>query len=34
MREYLTSASPAEFAFRNILAEERPLRRVRSALAV
>src|SRR5579864_1206451 len=29
MREYLTFASPAEFASRNILTEERPLRRAR-----
>jgi hypothetical protein len=34
MREYLTFASPAEFASRNIFTEERPLRRARSALAV
>ncbi|MDB5505083.1 MAG: uncharacterized protein JWR89_4985 [Tardiphaga sp.] len=33
MREYLTFASPAEFASRNIFTEERPLRRARSALA-
>ncbi len=32
MREYLTYASPAEFASRNIFTEERPLRRARSAL--
>jgi hypothetical protein len=30
MREYLTFASPAEFASRNIFTEERPLRRARS----
>jgi hypothetical protein len=29
MREYLTFASPAEFASRNIFTEERPLRRAR-----
>jgi hypothetical protein len=29
MREYLTYASPAEFASRNIFTEERPLRRAR-----
>lgn len=29
MREYLTFASPAEFAWRNIFTEERPLRRAR-----
>ena len=34
MREYLTFASPAEFASRNIFTEERPLRRARSPLAV
>ncbi len=34
MREYLTFASPAEFASRNIFTEERPLRRARSTLAV
>ena len=28
-REYLTFASPAEFASRNIFTEERPLRRAR-----
>lgn len=33
MREYLTFASPAEFASRNIFTEERPLRRARSAVA-
>ncbi|CAN5271344.1 hypothetical protein BH11PSE4_BH11PSE4_16180 [soil metagenome] len=33
MREYLTFASPAEFASRNIFTEERPLRRARSTLA-
>jgi len=32
MREYLTYASPAEFASRNIFTEERPLRRARSGL--
>jgi hypothetical protein len=32
MREYLTFASPAEFASRNIFTEERPLRRARSHL--
>jgi hypothetical protein len=31
MREYLTFASPAEFASRNIFTEERPLRRARGA---
>jgi hypothetical protein len=31
MREYLTFASPAEFASRNIFTEERPLRRARTA---
>src|SRR3979411_1492805 len=30
MREYLTFASPAEFASRNIFTAERPLRRARS----
>ena len=30
MREYLTFSSPAEFAWRNIFTEERPLRRARS----
>jgi len=29
MREYLTFASPAEFASRNIFTEQRPLRRAR-----
>lgn len=29
LREYLTFASPAEFASRNIFTEERPLRRAR-----
>ena len=29
MREYLTFASPAEFASRNLFTEERPLRRAR-----
>jgi hypothetical protein len=29
MREYLTYASPAEFASRNIFTEQRPLRRAR-----
>jgi hypothetical protein len=32
MREYLTFASPAEFASRNIFTEERPLRRARGLL--
>jgi len=32
MREYLTFASPAEFASRNIFTEERPLRRARGPL--
>jgi hypothetical protein len=32
MREYLTFASPAEFASRNIFTEERPLRRARGYL--
>jgi hypothetical protein len=32
MREYLTYASPAEFASRNIFTEERSLRRARSGL--
>jgi hypothetical protein len=32
MREYLTFASPAEFASRNIFTEERPLRRARGSL--
>jgi hypothetical protein len=31
MREYLTFASPAEFASRNIFTEERPLHRARGA---
>jgi hypothetical protein len=31
MREYLTFASPAEFALRNIFTEERPLHRERAA---
>jgi hypothetical protein len=31
MREYLSFASPAEFASRNIFTEERPLRRARAA---
>jgi hypothetical protein len=31
-REYLTFASPAEFASRNIFTEERPLRRARAGL--
>jgi hypothetical protein len=31
MREYLTFASPAEFACRNIFTEERPLHRARAA---
>jgi hypothetical protein len=30
MREYLTFASPAEFAPRDIFTEQRPLRRDRS----
>jgi hypothetical protein len=34
MREYLTFASPAEFASRNIFTEERPLRRARGPLPV
>ena len=33
MREYLTFASPAEFASRNIFTEERPLRRARAHMA-
>ena len=33
MREYLTFASPAEFASRNIFTEERPLRRARDPQA-
>jgi hypothetical protein len=33
MREYLTFASPAEFASRNIFTEERPLRRARGPQA-
>jgi hypothetical protein len=32
VREYLTFASPAEFASRNIFTEERPLRRARGHL--
>ncbi len=32
MREYLSFASPGEFASRNIFTEERPLRRVRGPL--
>jgi hypothetical protein len=32
MREYLAYASPAEFRWRNIFTEERPLRRARSHL--
>jgi hypothetical protein len=32
MREYLSFASPAEFRWRNIFTEERPLRRARSHL--
>jgi hypothetical protein len=32
-REYLTFASPAEFASRNIFTEERPLRRARGPQA-
>ncbi len=34
MREYLTFASPGEFASRNIFTEERPLRRARGPLPV
>jgi hypothetical protein len=34
MREYLTYASPAEFASRNIFTEERPLRRARGPQSV
>jgi hypothetical protein len=34
MREYLTFSSPAEFRWRNIFTEERPLRRARSAPAL
>jgi hypothetical protein len=30
MREYLTFASPAEFASRNVFTEELPLRRARN----
>jgi hypothetical protein len=30
MREYLTDASPAQFGARNIVTEQRPLRRVRA----
>lgn len=33
MREYLTFASPAEFASRNIFTEERPLRRARAPVS-
>lgn len=33
MREYLTFASPAEFASRNIFTEEQPLRRARGRLS-
>jgi len=33
MREYLTFASPAEFASRNIFTEERPLQRARGPQA-
>lgn len=33
MREYLTFASPGEFASRNIFTEERPLRRARGGLS-
>ncbi|MBR0967470.1 hypothetical protein JQ554_25350 [Bradyrhizobium diazoefficiens] len=33
MREYLTYASPAEFASRNIFTEQRPLRRARGPQA-
>jgi hypothetical protein len=32
MREYLSFSSPAEFRWRNIFTEERPLRRARSHL--
>jgi hypothetical protein len=32
LREYLTFASPGEFASRNIFTEERPLRRARGPL--
>jgi hypothetical protein len=32
MREYLSFASPAEFRWRNIFTDERPLRRARSHL--
>jgi hypothetical protein len=34
MREYLTFASPAEFASRNIFTEEQPLRRARSRFLI
>jgi hypothetical protein len=34
MREYLSFASPGEFASRNIFTEERPLRRARGPLPV
>lgn len=34
MREYLTFSSPAEFRWRNIFTEERPLRRARSEPAL
>jgi hypothetical protein len=34
MREYLTFSSPAEFRWRNIFTEERPLRRARSDQAL
>jgi hypothetical protein len=34
MREYLTFASPGEFASRNIFTDERPLQRARSPQAV
>jgi hypothetical protein len=34
MREYLTFSSPAEFRWRNIFTEERPLRRARSEQAL
>jgi hypothetical protein len=34
MREFLTFSSPAEFRWRNIFTEERPLRRARSEQAL
>jgi hypothetical protein len=34
MREYLTFSSPAEFRWRNIFTDERPLRRARSEPAL